>query len=1225
MLRWVGKPGLGAVAWTVPTRSATLRLLGIAAALALALGAQVQLNLDHYRVGAAFYIVAAVAWFWLAGRDPQPERRLLSGGGLKWARAWIAVPLVLAAVGVAGWMWLRLDVRQTTDADWLRYLASIGLFVAAILVMTPWTRPKRWTWRRGWVLGLLLCVLLLGAQARLTHLDTLPFGTWYDEAANGLEALRMVREPAYRPIYTNGVNSTGHYLWLIVAAFRWFGVSTASIRLISALMGAASVAAAYLVGRELRGVVLGLAFATLVAVGHWSLNFSRLGMYNAATPLFELLAFGLLLRGLRTGAAADFAWAGLALGSGLVFYSAFQLFGPVLVIFAAAVLLREWRAWSRLALGLSVAALGTALVFAPVAKFALTRPDVYLSRIETTSLLTDKSPDERLPALWANTRKHLLMFHVQGDPNGRHNVAGAPLLDWVSGALMVLGLAMCVRNLRRAEYLIIPVWLAVGMMGGILSLDFEAPQSLRSIAAQPAAYLLAALPIQALYDGWHRDGGSKLPHIGGVVGAALLVPMIWANLHAYFVQQANEFSSWNNYSTPETLTAQLLRSTPPGIEPYIISLFDGHPTVRFLAGDVPHGRIETNATLPLTHKSDDGVLLILDADRRELYDDAKRIYPSGVFTEVHPPFGGPVVLYTALLDADVLASVQGLTATYRDDAGAIVKRKDATLDFTWPEDSPVALPFQVEWEGVLNVDTYGPYRFYLEAPGQAELRIGEQVILSGDGSAGPLVGGLVPARGIHRMRVTAAGGRGALRLSWQPPDGPAETLPEWALYVPPVSSNGLLGCYFANGDWAGDPTLAQIDPKLDMYFHVPVLPRPYTVEWTGKIAIPVAGRYAFGLQSTDESMLWIDGAEVAVSQASRSSGDQLARGQVDLATGLHDIRVRFADRTDHTNIHLYWQTPGVAGSNALKVVPSELLFPPQAGYPEVDVSQLVSFLEVSSQTSSLADADWIDAATVQVVLDGLASPRSVAVHGDTVYVAESETGRVLALDIPTGTRTNLDGVLRMTEPADMAVTDDGTLVVLDAGEGALWRITPGGEASAVPVPPEKVMRARGISVDPAGRIWIADTPGGHVFGVDATGQVVADVAPPALADTTALMQPVDVAVDANGVVAVTDVTDHVLMRFDKAGYLLARQSIPVANSLDGPHLALDAEGRLLMSEPETGRIVRMDPSGAVVNVWTVRTADTLDAKPVGLAVDAVGRIWVADPEGGRLLLVTPGE
>ena len=538
---------------------------------------QALLDRDHYGVAVALYVVAAVLWFWLAGRDPQPQRRLLSGSGLHWARGWLAGALAVAAVGVAGWTWLRLDVNQASDADWLRYVIGIGLFVAAILVATPWTRPTSWTWRRGWVIGLLACVLLLGAEARLTHLDTLPFGTWYDEAANGLEALRMVHEPGYRPIYTSGVNATGHYLWLIVAAFRWFGVSTASIRLISALMGAATVAAAYLVGRELRGPVLGLAFATLVAVGHWSLNFSRLGMYNAATPLFELLAFGLLLRGLRTGAVADFAWAGLALGFGLCFYSAFELFGPVLVIFAIVVMVREWRRWPRLALGLATAALGTVLVIAPVAKFALERPDLYFSRIETTSLLRDTPPAERLSALWSNTRKHLLMFHVQGDPNGRHNVAGAPLLDWISGALMVLGLAMCLRNIGRAEYFIIPVWLAIGLMGGILSLDFEAPQSLRSIAAQPTVYLLAALPIQALYDAWRRDGWRQMPALGGWVGGLILVPMIWANLQSYFVVQANSFSSWNNYSTPETLTAQLLKSVPAGIDPYVISLYDDHP------------------------------------------------------------------------------------------------------------------------------------------------------------------------------------------------------------------------------------------------------------------------------------------------------------------------------------------------------------------------------------------------------------------------------------------------------------------------------------------------------------------------------------------------------------------------------------------------------------------------------------------------------------------------
>ena len=146
-----------------------------------------------------------------------------------------------------------------------------------------------------------------------------------------------------------------------------------------------------------------------------------------------------------------------------------------------------------------------------------------------------------------------------------------------------------------------------------------------------------------------------------------------------------------------------------------------------------------------------------------------------------------------------------------------------------------------------------------------------------------------------------------------------------------------------------------------------------------------------------------------------------------------------------------------------------------------------------------------------------------------------------------------------------------------------------------------------------------------MLAVDETGQVVTDLAPPALAGTSSPMQPVDVAVDQDGVIAVTDATAHVLMHFDPAGFLLARQAIPVANSLDGPHLALDATGRLLMSEPETGRIVRMDLSRAVVNVWNVRGADAPDAKPVGLAVDDAGRIWVADPQGGRLLLVTPGE
>ena len=58
-----------------------------------------------------------------------------------------------------------------------------------------------------------------------------------------------------------------------------------------------------------------------------------------------------------------------------------------------------------------------------------------------------------------------------------------------------------------------------------------------------------------------------------------------------------------------------------------------------------------------------------------------------------------------------------------------------------------------------------------------------------------------------------------------------------ALHVPPVASNGLLGRYYANGNWEEPPAFTRIDPQINLYFHDIPLPRPYTVEWRGKLAV----------------------------------------------------------------------------------------------------------------------------------------------------------------------------------------------------------------------------------------------------------------------------------------------------------------------------------------------------------------------------------------------------
>ncbi|MCC6166838.1 MAG: glycosyltransferase family 39 protein [Caldilineaceae bacterium] len=1229
------------------------RLLGGLVAVGLAVAAQRAINqrlaFDAGLLGAA----ALALWLWLYGAPRRPAHVWVDVAAPGWRRGWLGAAGLLMACGLAVWGWRRLDVGAVTTRDWQWYAAGVLAGVVAGAVMQPWgARPRlRPT---GWAFWFLL--IGVAAGLRLWRLGEIPLGTWYDEAANGLEALRVLREPAYRPIYTDGVNATGHYLWLIVGAFRLLGVGTVALRVISALMGVATVAAAYGLGKEVYGRAVGLAAAGLVATAHWSVTFSRMGMYNSATPLAELAVLWFLARAVRRNAPLDYGLAGLALGLGLCFYSAFQLFVVVLGLFVAWLLWCERAQWRRIAPGLGVMLVVAALVIAPVAKLALVKPEMYFARVQSTSLLRDRDVHRLLPALAENTRRHLLMFNGAGDPNGRHNLPGAPLLDTISGGLLILGLGLALRRANRLEMALLPVWAVVGLLGGILSLGFEAPQSLRSIAALPAVYFIVALPLGELAREWVTGPGRTVPALGAWIVLLFLLPIGLLNTRLYFARQTSDFASWNAYSTAETWTAEELRHLD-GARAYVVSLYDRHPTVRFLAPGVSYARLETNATLPLLQPavwnrdgllgpSDQDIVLILDIERRELFEEARRLYPHAVFEERRPPFGGPVVIYVARLSAADQASVQGLVATYHrpGDAGPGIARDEPTLDSHWPEDAPLALPFRAEWQGVLAVDSYGPHQLVLQAPGEAALYLGEEPVLQGDASQGNgLSAAVMLPRGNHNLRVWAEGGEGRVVLAWRAPDGEAEVIPPWMLYRPPVRGNGLLGHYFGNGEWAGPESFAQIDPRIGMYFHVPVLPRPYTVVWTGKLAIPQEGVYGFALESVDESLLKIDGSEVA---ASRTRGE-FSTGEAALSSGLHDIEVRYADRTDHTFVNLYWNRVGLLGPShwrppgqeggGYQIIPSDFLFPPQKDYTRIEMPALPLPADAAEPVVAGMDRAAVQPAEVEVVMSGLNAPRGIAAGDGRIYVAESGAGRALMLDVTSGETVELrPGEQPFVEPMDMAVDGAGRVYVLDAATARIERFDAQGNYQAtLGAPPELANRARGIGVDAQGRIWVASTPAQRVVALDMNGAVVAEVLRPAVSGTLQAMQPVDVAGMDDGSVYVTDAGNHRLIWFDwnragllepshAASFILSSIALPMANSLDGPHLAVDNAGRVYVTQPEMGQVLRLNAQGGVDALWSLRTAATPDVKPVGIAVDGSGRLWVVDVQGGRVLRVTPG-
>lgn len=1214
--------------------------------LFIAFLAQRQLIQDHLREAALLYGVALLGFvipFRQQFRLPLPIAARLGGVGGR-SLFWRVLPglLAISAGGLALRAFQR-DLELPTQSAWWLYIGSVILMVLFAWLLDWRATPVKDTahFPVGWQVLAWVIILATAFFLRLWRFDELPFGIWYDEAENGLQALRILEGEKFWPIFVGSIHAPAHYLYLIVLAFDFFGISIQSVRLVSVVMGLATVVAAFVAGRELFGRAWGLAAAFMVAVARWNVNFSRIGMYNASTPLFELLTIGFLLRAIRRGRYFDFALAGLWLGLGLCFYAAFQLFVGVVLLFLVWSSLVERgflrRTWSGLLLMIATAM----LIIAPVVLYAYTKPEVYFERTKDTSIFADKTPIgevpdwlptvcDRLPAtwqerclrtpiLWENARKHLLMFNYQGDPNGRHNLPGEPMVDTFTALLLVLGVGLCLVRFWRPRAMLLLLWLGVMLLGGILSLGFEAPQSLRAIGTQPAVYLLALVPLYALYGAWQRSGGRPYPQFFIVPLCGLLLWMGYSNFYTYFYRQADDFASWNAFSTPETLTAKLLMDLDEQTEAYVISYFHGHPTLNFLAHGEPspirpYRRLETTDHLPLDWPAGKNIALITNADSRSIFEEAKHYYPTGRFEELQPTAGGPTVIYYAYLTSNDLLGVQGLEARYyagADWAGTpILQQKDLSLQFDWAAQTPVPLPFSVEWQGVLNVKVFGPHQFFLQAPAYAEVAIGEEVVMAGEGEQ---TTGLVLAEGKHNVRVRAVGGAGPFSLSWRPPDRGPEVVPSAALYVPPVTSNGLLGSYYPNGDWQGPAALERIDPLLNLYFHIPPLARPYTVEWRGKIAIPQSGNYRFALESIDESMLYIDEQEVTASR----TPNEYREGAIQLESGLHDIRLRYADRTDHTHINLYWVPP----FGGQQPVPSEVLFPPQAAYERVNLPDLAQLTFNPDAPAPPVVSGLPLGGVVRPVVGGLNQPKGIAVGPDNrLYVADTGNKRVLVLT-PDGTIVGeLRGAEPFIEPFDLAVGPQGQIYVLDA---AAERITifdrDDSYLGDLPADPAFVGRSRGLHVDRDGRIWVANTPGGRVVALDREGNLIMAIPVWPGEDS----QPVDVAIGVDGSIFVTDAGLNKIVRFDASGRRVLAWDIPVANSIDSSHLAVDAAGYLYLSKPEPFLVSQLLPSGELAGDWSAMPAGAAPAKPIGIAVDSSGRVWYVDTVGGMVYVIEP--
>lgn len=804
------------------------------------------------------------------------------------------------------------------------------------------------------VWALLLVGLTIGALAlRLWGVGGAPFGLWFDEAESGLEARRLLAGAPYEPLSRDFGRDASLFFYLVAGGFLTLGDSVFTLRAVSSLVGAAAVPLAALLGREWFGWRVGLAAAAFLALSRWELNLSRISMTTITAVPLALLGAWLLTRAIRRQGIADFALAGLALGLGVHGYIGWRpMLAPLTVLFLGGWLRQRWSLQAGAA---RVATYGgvALLVAIPIVAFAVRFPAEFNQRTAQTFVLTRKNTlEEQVSTLLESTRAHLLMFQFQGDRNGRHNLPGAPMLDPVAGALLASGTAWIVLRalMRDVRAWTLLAWAAAGLSGGILTLEFEAPQAVRTIVVVPALCLLAGLALvlagdrlrlllELLFAGhrwprfrepargsthprtWRKVPGSR-SIATGLATAAMLSFVAWSGwrtIDVYFNRQMLDAAVWEAFSTPETIVGREAQAAADQRPTVLLSaVLASTPSIRYLAPETVARSgvraLDPALDLPLK-RSESPTLLYLDARDQPLMQQARRLYPNAVPRRYTAPGRTDPVLTGITVSATEAAAARGVKATYQSPGGGSTVRQELQAGADWRSSPPpVPYPFSVEWRAWLAIAQSGTYRFIV--PDGFSLEIDGLRLASGGERSVPL------ARGNHLVSLTGGVDRPReVSLLWTPVNGQIlGPISPTVLFQGAPGGPGLLAKVFTNATWEGQPSQELVDPVVSHYFHLTPAPRPYSMEWSGRLRTDVAGEYRLGLEQSSAATLWVDNRLVLESTASR----QYQEASVQLEAGVHEIRIRYQDLEGGGFIVLSWVPPG--GVRA--VVPGEALYPP---------------------------------------------------------------------------------------------------------------------------------------------------------------------------------------------------------------------------------------------------------------------------------------------------------
>lgn len=446
-------------------------------------------------------------------------------------------------------------------------------------------KPSRLTKLREFIRNhrWLLAILFVAVFFRFWQLNSLPPGLHPDEAANGLDIFRIFSGDL-RVLYdTNGPRES--LFFFLQAPFVWLLDNTIlALRITPAAIGVLSVGVTYLWAKEWFDKKIALYTGFFYAVGVWAVTLSRDGYRANMVPLVVALNAWLTTKMLLT---RKWYWAvltGASYAAGLYTYFSYRLILLALIAVSAAGLIKYKGQLKGLLKPLGIMVASGAIALIPLGLYAVDHPaDVISGRSSVAFTNPELNNGEPLKTLGDTIVKTALMFNFKGDPNFRHNLGGAPMLEAATGIFFVLGFLVALRRIKDIRYFGLLAVFGAMMLPEIVTAE-GIPHGLRAIGALPVVYMLAGVGLMEL-TGRYKGVFPRNPLAKSalsVIMALVLLSTAAYSYQRYFVAWANSPETYEAYSEDAVSAAEYLNQNQFEGQRYVVIGGYSNQTIAYL-------------------------------------------------------------------------------------------------------------------------------------------------------------------------------------------------------------------------------------------------------------------------------------------------------------------------------------------------------------------------------------------------------------------------------------------------------------------------------------------------------------------------------------------------------------------------------------------------------------------------------------------------------------------